>query len=33
MLMSLCDELVLVRYRELDFQLDEDSHKSISRYA
>ena len=25
MFVSLCEELVLVRYRELDFQSDEDS--------
>ena len=32
MLVSLCNELVFLRYQELDFQFDENSCKSTSRY-
>ena len=33
MLASLCNELVLLRYQELDFQSNENSRKSASRYV
>ena len=33
MLVSLCDELILFLYWELDFHLNEDSPRSISRYV
>ena len=33
MFVSLYIELVFLRYREFDFQSDEDSRRSTSRYA
>ena len=33
MFMSLCDELVLIRYREIDFQSNEDSRKPTFKYV
>ena len=33
MLVSLCDELVLLSYREWDFQSDKDSRRSTSKYV
>ena len=33
MLVSLCNELVLFRYMELDFHFDDNSHKLASKYV
>ena len=33
MFVSLCDELILVRYRELDFQFDKDSRRFTFGYV
>ena len=33
MFVSLCDELVLISYQELDFQFDKDSRRSTFGYV
>ena len=33
MFVNLCDELVLISYRELDFQFDKDSRRSTFGYV
>ena len=33
MFVSLCDELVLLSYREIELQFDKNSHRSTSKYV
>ena len=33
MFVSLCDELILLLYQELDFQFNKDSYRSTSKYV